>query len=141
MRFSRKWMVSLMFVLAACNGSGDGGLPSAPAATLEARQGETFRLRPGQTARVGDLLVAFRGIAADSRCPADVVCVWEGDATARVRVGTDTADLTPFDLHTALEPKAIEFGARTVTLVKVEPYPYSSSAIDPARYVVTLRVD
>lgn len=143
MRFSRWWTLAVM-IAAACGGaSQDTDSPSAPAATVEARQGETFRLRPGETARLAGsgLLIGFRAITQDSRCPSDVVCVWQGDASARVRLSADGRDFTSFDLHTALDPKAASFAGRTITLVAVEPYPNSAGAIDPGRYVITLRVD
>lgn len=143
MRFTRWWTVAVM-VAAACGGSTqDGDSLAAPAVTVEARQGETFRLRPGQTARLRgeNLVIGFRGIGADSRCPRDVTCVWQGDAVARIGASTDGSDFEPFDLHTGLEPMAVEFAGRTIRLVAVEPYPSSSEPIDPSRYVVTLRVD
>lgn len=143
MRFSRWWSVAVA-VAAACGGSTqDSDSLAAPAVTIEARQGETFRLRPGQTARLRgeSLVIAFRGIAVDSRCPRDVTCVWQGDALARIGASTDGTDFEPFDLHTALEPMAVEFAGHTVRLVAVEPYPVSGEPIDPSRYIVTLRVD
>lgn len=143
MRFSR-WLTVAVLLAAACGGSNqDVDSLAGPAATVEARQGETFRLRPGETARIAGagLLVGFRAVTQDSRCPADVVCVWEGDASARIRASADGRSYTPFDLHTTLDPKTAEFAGRTITLVSVEPYPTSDARIDPARYVITLRID
>ena len=142
MRFTRWWMVAVM-VLAACGSSHDSDTLAAPAATVEARQGETFRLRPGESARlVGTgVIVGFRAIVEDSRCPGDVVCVWQGNASARFTATLAAGTAVTFDLNTTLDPKATEVGGRTITLVAVEPYPVSTGPIDPARYVVTLRVD
>ena len=56
------------------------------AAPLPVNLGVPFALGPGQSAEVigGDLYFVFTEILADSRCPMDVVCVWEGDAEAAV---------------------------------------------------------
>jgi len=142
MRMTRV-VVFAALVLGACSNSQDGD-PTEPAATLDVQAGETFRLRPGGIARVGSsgLLVGFRGITEDSRCPIDVVCVWEGDAVARVRAtASHTDDGTAFDLHTTLEPKAVEFAGRRITLVAVEPAARAGQPIDADAYVITLRVD
>lgn len=141
MRWSR--LLFLMTLAAGCGSSSYEDLPAAPAVTLEARSGEAFRLRPGQTARLpgAGLFVFFRGITEDSRCPRAVVCVWAGNAGARIRVSADGDRYTTYDLHTTLEPKAVRFAGRTIALVAVEPVPESGSTIDPDDYVITLRVD
>ncbi len=134
----------MALLAAGCGGtSTTEDSPAEPAAAVEARTGETFRLRVGGIAKVGrdGVLVAFRGIANDSRCPIDVVCVWQGDATAQIHVTVGRLAWTPFELHTALEPRAVRFQNYTVTLIAVEPAPVSTRPTDPRSYIVTLRVD
>lgn len=129
--------------LAACGGSQQSDLATEPAATVEARAGETFRMRPGTIARVGTdgLLIAFRAISEDSRCPTDVTCVWAGDAVARIQAAVGRTDWTSYDLHTTLEPQSIEFAGHVITLVSVEPARRANESVDASRYVITLRVD
>jgi hypothetical protein len=140
---SYAWVGVILLMAGACGGAPTEDDTELPAATVEAREGQTFRLSPGAMARVGrdGLLISFRSVTADSRCAVDVVCVWEGDATARVDVTVGRMAWTPFDLHTSLEPRAFQFRERTVTLVAVEPSPRSDERIDPAHYIITLRVD
>jgi hypothetical protein len=140
---SYAWVGVILLFAGACSGAPTEDDTELPAATVEARDGQTFRLSPGGMARVGrdGLLISFRGVTADSRCASDVVCVWEGDASARVHVAIGRMAWTPFDLHTSLEPRAVQFQGRTITLVAVEPQPRSDERIDPAHYIITLRVD
>jgi hypothetical protein len=86
------------------------------------------------------LLVGFRGVSSDSRCPTDVQCVWAGDATARIQATVGRMAWTGFDLHSTLEPKAATFRSWEIRLVKVEPSPRSTEGIPPGAYVVTLEV-
>ena len=130
-------------IAGACGGAptDDDGEPLA--ATVDAREGDTFRLPVGGMARVGrdGLLVAFRGVSTESRCPTDVTCVWEGDAAVRLNVTVGRMAWRPIDLHTGIDPRSIEFQGHTIRLVSLEPSPTSDEPIDPARYVATLRVD
>ena len=43
-------------------------------------------LAPGQSVQSGALRVTFTQVDGDSRCPADVTCVWEGDARVKIDV-------------------------------------------------------
>ncbi len=115
--------------------------PTAEARILEARAGESVTLAVGETARFdgGQFTVTFRRVSQDSRCPSDVVCVWEGDGAVQLwlKRGWRSAAAT---LHTRDEPKSAELDGYSVVLVELQPYP-TSSPIDPAAYAVTLRVD
>jgi len=140
MRFT--WGVVVL--AAACASSSDTPLSTDPTEAAGTSQvGQTFELRPGQTARVGSegLLVGFRGVASDSRCAVDVQCVWAGDAEARIPVTVGRADWTSLALHTGLEPKTAAFRNYKITLVELKPAPRSTSRIDNSSYVATLRVE
>jgi hypothetical protein len=130
--------------LAACSNSSSSGVldPDPGSANVVAAMGESFQLRPGQTARIGDgLVVGFRGVTNDSRCATDVVCVWAGDATLRIPVSLDRATWQPLDLHTTIDPRSANVGSYTVTVVELTPAPKSDSRIPSDRYTVTLRVE
>lgn len=132
---------ALLLVALGC-GNGPADSPAEPAATVEARTGREFRLRVGGIARLdGDVLVAFRGVSGDSRCPIDVVCVWAGDAEVRLEATIGRMAWTAFTLHTGEEPRTASFSGRTIHLIAVEPSRRSDEAIDPSSYVVRLRVD
>jgi hypothetical protein len=96
----------------------------------------------GHAVRVdGNLLVRFLGVPADSRCPARVLCVWVGDAAVALTISAGTGPSQPDTLHTALDPKTLERGGYTVTLLEVTPYPELGGAIPANAYQVRLRVD
>jgi len=126
--------VALM-LLASCATS-----PSAPRAVSLA---ERFTLAPGQTAEVEGtgLRVTFESVSADSRCPVDVTCVWEGDAVVMVSVQATGSARLQHELHTSGRyPTEADAGDYRVRLVEVAPAPRSGASPAPGDYRVTLLV-
>jgi hypothetical protein len=117
--------------------------PSGASANVQAEVGTTFRLAPGQFASVagGEIFVAFRELEADSRCPGDVVCVWEGDAAVVIGTASEGMAWTWTTLHTTLEPKQLSADEFIVELLQVEPTRRTSASIDPEDYRVVLSVE
>ena len=107
--------------------------------------GQEFTLRRGERAAVGDgvLLVTFLAVASDSRCAADVVCVWQGDAELTFRIESPLSE-APFmgidTLHTGIEPRSATRFGYTVKLERVQPYPYSNDEPGARDYRATLIV-
>jgi hypothetical protein len=102
---------------------------------------EQFTLAPGQSVSIEDasLSVQFLRVSSDSRCPADAICIQAGDAVVRVRVaGGGSAE---YELYTNDKTRSsVTHGAFRIELVGLQPYPFGSSAIDPASYRATLVV-
>ena len=127
-------LVALM-LLASCATS-----PSAPRAVSLA---ERFTLAPGQTAQIDGaaLRVTFESVSADSRCPVDVTCVWEGDAVVIVSVQATGSARVQRELHTSGRyPTEAEAGDYRVRLVEVAPVPRAGASPAPGDYRVTLLV-
>jgi hypothetical protein len=85
-------------------------------------------------------VIQFTGVTGDSRCPADAVCIQGGDALVAVRIsgGGDTAS---FELHTGDAARAsVTHRGYRITLVSLQPYPFSSGPITAADYRATLTV-
>jgi len=103
---------------------------------------ERFTLSPGETAIIdeADVRLQFVQVTGDSRCPADAICIHVGDAIVQVRA-SDGGDATLLGLHTgdASQTSAVYRGAR-ITLVELQPYPYSNRTIAPEDYRATLTV-
>ncbi len=101
-----------------------------------------FTLRRGETASAGggSLLVTFLAVGNDSRCPADVVCVWEGDAELYLRLATEKSEAAAMidTLHTTLQPRAVAYLGYTITVKGLQPYPYSSDQPGSRDYRVAL---
>ncbi len=122
----------------ACSSSpaaapGSGPLP--PDAAPEARGGpldDTLHVELGRTATADHdrLAVTFAAHLSDSRCPANVVCVWMGDAVVRIgaRAGRTTVER---ELHTGIDPRSLSVDGYTVTVVGLTPYPGTESGGTP----------
>lgn len=112
--------------------------PDAPTADL----GTEFTLAPGNTMRVDDdrMRVSFDKVSQDSRCPKDVDCVWEGDATiiATVTVGS-AQSRQEFHSNRRLASAATVDGYR-IELKALSPELLSTQSISPSDYRVALLV-
>lgn len=101
---------------------------------------ERFTLAPGQVAAIEDseLRVQFVRVTGDSRCPADAICIQGGDATVQVLASENGNDSTMLGLHTgdSSEASAVFRDVR-ITLVELQPYPFSSRTIAPEEYRAT----
>jgi len=135
----RAFILSAVLALAtACSSSpaaapGSGALP--PDAAPEPRSGpldDTLHVTLGRTATAdhGRLAVTFAARLSDSRCPANVVCVWMGDAAVRIaaRAGRTTVER---ELHTGVEPHSLVVDGYTVSIVGLTPYPGTESGGAP----------
>jgi hypothetical protein len=119
--------------------------------------GEEFALKFGQSAVAGEnsLRVTFEAVKNDSRCPADVTCVWSGVVNVRLSaeapghppesfvVGgvTDRDGVVLGPLMEATGPTSWWVAGSTITLTRVEPYPaHANQPTAHEEYVVSLVV-
>jgi hypothetical protein len=119
-----------------------GAAPDASAQTQSASLGDTVPIQLGRSASVdgGRLVLMFVSRGADSRCPANVVCVWMGDASVRVAARTRTTSVER-DLHTGIEPRSLTVNSYVVTVVGLLPYPgTAASEARPGAPTALLRV-
>jgi hypothetical protein len=112
-----------------------GSSGAAPDVSSEAHGGpldDTLHVTLGRSASAdkGRLVLTFNARLSDSRCPADVVCVWMGDAAVRIsaRAGGTSVDR---ELHTGVEPRSLSIGGYVVTLVGLTPYPGTRDSSTP----------
>ena len=119
----------------ACDEKG----PVGPTVPLNQR----FTLAPGQTATVDDtsLRLEFVGVSNDSRCPADAICVWAGDAVVQIRAsgGGTPAE---YELHTGglSGPAVVLHEQLRIELLELQPYPFASRPHTHDAYRATLHV-
>lgn len=142
----RNLLLVSLFVLGACSAA-DVTLPPA---VRDVRSGEEFDLALGEKVGVDEakILLTFARVIADSRCPMNARCIWEGNAKVAIGVEefsaaskntVEVAGLT-LELNTSGRfAKRQSFGKYDVTLVNVEPDRIAGQAVE--KYVVTLRVD
>ena len=98
-------------------------------------------LKIGETAVIDGPLEMTLLDVEDSRCPSDVVCVWQGTVSAKVQLQKGTQDL---GIHTismeTIEGNEETFDGYYIRLTNVEPYPMSTSPIEPSDYSLTFFV-
>ena len=84
------------------------------------------------------LSIRFDGVTGDSRCPADAICIQGGDAVVTL-TATSIKGTRVHELHTGTMAP-VQHDEVTISLVRLEPYPFSSGPIAPDDYRATLRV-
>lgn len=119
-------------------------IPYVKAQSIPAQLDVPFELGLGEQAIVEsehDIVVEFTEVIQDSRCPSDVVCIWQGQATISISVQVGNADPQEFMLTIgADESPAVTFWQHSVELLGLQPYPQSSVQVEPEDYVATLVV-
>jgi hypothetical protein len=130
-----------VLMLAACSGgttepAGDGG------AQVQVDVGRTVDLKLGETAVVRGtaITIKFTSVPADSRCPINAVCVWQGDAHIRLDLMNERGPVRQADLHTGLDPKSVEFAGINITLREVAPSRISTEPTPPRDYSIKLEI-
>jgi len=111
--------------------------PSQTGATVE------LTLRPGEEVRVpGTLLrLAFTQVVGDSRCPTDVVCIWEGEAVLELALGIGMGPSYPDTVTTRSSGNVTRLFGYRITLLDVQPAPVSTRPIPPGDYSARFRVE
>jgi hypothetical protein len=109
-------LLSVILVVTACPRA--GFLPAR-----DIGPGEAATLAVGHSAVIRGTDVRFRvdGIS-DSRCPADVRCVWAGDAIAVLTLTGAGASRTD-TLHLTRAPRTATYGGHVLELMDIQPVP------------------
>ena len=113
--------------LAACS-SAVGPTRDALSPDASVRTGartDTVSVRLGSSAVLdgGRLELKFEARVDESRCPANVTCIWAGDALVRLVTRVAGGAATAVDLHTALEPNKLKVDRYTISMIGLTPYP------------------
>lgn len=110
----------------------------------QAELGKEFQLSAGQTAEIQaeDLYVQFVEITENSLCPEDVLCVWAGQATAKLKVWKtgqppEDVNLTLPDMDTA--SKMVR--GYKITFIDLLPHKKSTVQVELKDYAVKLKVE
>ena len=119
--------------------------PSATPTTVQhvpGTLGAPMRLSPGVEADLGEgRSLAFLAVTGDSRCPADVQCVWAGEATLQLE-WTEPGQLQRVALVAAPATGSVALpNGYRLRLLSLEPAPRSTRAIAQSEYVATVVVE
>jgi hypothetical protein len=110
-------------------------------AAADPELGRPFDVKPNEVARLEGLQITFEGVAADSRCPTGVQCVWAGDATAVFTLQKPPAAALHRTLHTSGRfERQVDYEGFVVRLEDIKPHPQDGVTIAPTDYRATLVV-
>ncbi len=85
------------------------------------------------------LEIYFEDIAGDSRCPLNVMCVWEGDGAVVLNIRIKGLELKT-TLHTTLQPQHVSVDEYVIKLISLNPYPVYGKEIKKEDYKVELLI-
>ncbi|MDH3656836.1 MAG: hypothetical protein OEM77_01700 [Nitrosopumilus sp.] len=102
----------------------------------EILNGESFAINLHQTVEFDSLKIEFSGIE-DSRCPSDVLCVWEGQASLTFLINHNTENQAV--TFTTGKVMNAYFGPYEIKLLDIEPYLTSTKDISE-EYVATVSI-
>lgn len=147
-------LVGLMMLLSACGAQTPAAAPT-PLPTETAQPdaiagdvGEPIALPFGAMAVIAEanLRVQFTEVVEDSRCPANAMCVQQGQAVVEVLISDGTNPAAPIRLTLASadtqgERARATIGNVVIQIVALDPYPGTVEHVTPQDYVLTLRVE
>lgn len=122
-----------VLVLAGCGGGTDGTSSPPTQRTSDA----DVVLAPGESALLGGFVeVHFKEVQGDSRCPADVTCVWAGDAQLAITLAAGDGPSMPFFLHTNGQagPTQAMLAGLVVKVETLSPEPRAGAPIPQEDY-------
>lgn len=137
MRYLHRFLVLLpALVLVSCGGEGEPDeVPQA------GELGREYVIGYGETIHVDSLALEFTTLDGDSRCPANAVCIWEGNARILLAL-TRGQSSTVAELNTSNRfPTVAVFEGYFVELRRLDPYPATAGIPQPQNYTATVFVD
>lgn len=115
------FLMRCIFTLAIV-GCTSANTTAATAAVSFSEDTLTLALGAEATTRDGGLRVRFVQLVNESRCPANVTCVWEGDAAVKL-TGATRSTAAEATIHTAVDPRVMDVAGYRLSLLDVLPYP------------------
>jgi hypothetical protein len=102
--------------------------------------GEVFTIGVGQSARITgeDMTMIFNGVIGDSRCPQNVICVWEGVASSNITIAHQSRDYTIVLNQPGLTEQAEDNFIDYKITYSLNPYPGEGEEISPKDYRITM---
>lgn len=137
---TKAWISPTVLALLAACGDGAGVQAGAPGPSVSFAGDTAFVELPlGSSADNGELSITFDGVSEDSRCPADVQCVWAGNGAIRLTL-TGGGESEVVILNSNLNPRQASFGPYTVGFRNLTPYPVSGASFEPEEYAAHIAI-
>lgn len=136
MRWASVRLVSLLLLISLVPGC------VSQSKEIKASPGEDFVLSIGQEARItgDDLKISFDEVIGDSRCPRDVICIWEGRASMVISVTRDATTYRIVLNEPGLTDSAEDEFLNYRVAFHLEPYPEQSKELSESDYRLHLNV-
>ena len=127
-------MVALVFGLLA--------LPACSSRTDPAELGQQFDLAIGQATSIAkdNLMVRFNQVIEDSRCPFGALCIWEGRASAEIRLTKDGQIYTMVLIEPGHSESRVEEYQNYRINYRILPYPKVGQTISKSDYRLELTI-
>jgi hypothetical protein len=117
---------------------------ASPGNSFQLDEPVTIAIGESATLQPDNLKITFTSLIEDSRCPTEVVCVWEGRAVVGLTFtkGNETVIDSLATISSAPTPPdtTMVFG-RKVKLLEVTPYPQNTAPVPHGDYKVKLVVN
>lgn len=120
-----------------------GGCSVAPD-EITVDRGEEFKLAIGQTAIVAGepLKIKFIEVLTDSRCPANAICIWQGEVSCLIEITEGQSVFQKVLLQPGQAAGYTVSDFRDYRIIfRVEPYPLDDKPIDSIEYRLKLVID
>ena len=118
-------------------------LSLASAGSAKALIDKEFSLGIGQSASIeGEkLVIKFKAVLEDSRCPINVLCVWSGNGKVEFEVLDVDGQNKTIILNTEDEPRLAALKRHKLKLVSLNPPRIDGVSVSPGDYSVILCVE
>ncbi len=118
------------------------GLSVAVAQSANILPDMAFSVGLGGTVTVDgeDLRIKFKAVSEDSRCPANAVCMWAGNARIELEIVTADGEHLSQVLNTEDPAQAINLRRYTLHLISLQPARIDGVMLKPEDYRLTLIV-
>lgn len=121
------------------------GFSQAQDSTVAENHAATLQI--GELLKFGDKSVKFKKLISDSRCPADVTCIWAGEAKILVEVfengksyGEETLIISGSGHTVASLNELFDGESYRLSAIDLRPYPETTVKIKPSEYMLRLEV-
>lgn len=117
-------------------------IPNVYADTISSELEKELILKLGDKATIDSngIVIKFLTVSDDSRCPLDVICVWQGKASVIINIQVDGQDYGNYELSTEGNRNSVTVNQYNFQMKEILPYPTSIEKAKPSDYSIKLFV-
>ncbi|MDX1462761.1 MAG: hypothetical protein R3359_06860 [Marinirhabdus sp.] len=144
-----KTILLLLLAISSCGTpkSTDSKEPPSTNTSETAIENGTFSIQLGDQITSGNLILHFKEVLEDSRCPTGTTCIWQGRAKLLVEVSeagqeTRQSEIIFGELHSGEQKNHVFFqnDRQTVTAIAIRPYPTEASGTTGLPYELDVEI-